>query len=471
MRSLRNYWKQLFPRSGKLAETPTPPAEQLEGELSAISGDNRTLAEEVRQFRADFERSRDEESRKIEKLEQVDKAIQLATRNEHQKLAELESGNRILQTEREADIKKVLDLERRLAEIEVERSELLGRVSTLEGFHTETQNKLQNTQFKINELQAVSAEQSKQFSASLQEAGDQIKSTENRLEQALGRLGEERKEYLVFFEHIQARFLKQDSRISWAMAATLCSLLLAATAAGLLVWEVQKNAQVLSNMTGDIRTLTSAMHRRADKQADSRLTEEQQPMPETDPGVIDELIDNEEDVSPATPESGADKTSEAATSEPYVSTQTAGDLGQDTSADLQAEEEQTAVSMANAFFRANAERDGVVSLSSGVQYRIVTPGSGRLPQPGDKLIVRYAGLRLDGTIFADTITTHQSAIVDMAEVVPEWREVFSAMREGVEFEVYLPPDHPAIKVFEINGVSENEAVVYLVRLLQVVDLG
>ena len=127
--------------------------------------------------------------------------------------------------------------------------------------------------------------------------------------------------------------------------------------------------------------------------------------------------------------------------------------------------------MADAFFKANAERDGVVSLSSGFQYRIVTPGSGRLAQPGNKLNVRYAGLMLNGVIFAETYTTQQPVIVDIDRIAPQWREVLLKMREGVEFEVYLPPAHPATNVFEINGISPNEPVIYLVRLLHVVDFG
>jgi FKBP-type peptidyl-prolyl cis-trans isomerase len=472
------------------------PAEQLGREMSEISSNNQALSREMREFRADLEHTRDEEGRKFEELERAHEALQVATQNEHRKITSLESENRILQNERNADRKKILELDRRLSEIEDERIQLSGRVSALEDSHAGTEEGLQNATNKIRELQAGSDVLSRQFSASLQETSNQIKSTDSRLGQALERLGEERGEYQLFFKHTQARFLKQESRISWAMAATFFSLLLAATAAGLLVWEVQKNSRELSSINADIRALRSSLDSRADTLAESRVAREQPSKSEASPGGIDKDVDDVGGVvapatpesgpdkaseattskvggvvAPATPESGPDKAPEATTSKPDVNSLPAGDVSQDTPVEQPGEDKRTAVRMADAFFKANAERDGVVSLSSGFQYRIVTPGSGRLAQPGNKLIVRYAGLMLDGAIFAETYTTQQPVIVEIDRIAPQWREVLLKMREGVEFEVYLPPAHSATNVFEINGISPNEPVIYLVRLLQVVDFG
>jgi peptidylprolyl isomerase/FKBP-type peptidyl-prolyl cis-trans isomerase FklB len=95
-----------------------------------------------------------------------------------------------------------------------------------------------------------------------------------------------------------------------------------------------------------------------------------------------------------------------------------------------------------AFLTANAAKPGVVTLPSGLQYRVVRTGAadGYRPKPGDTVKVHYEGKLPDGTVFDSSYERGAPAVFDVGRLVPGWNQALQLMRPGDEWELVVPPD-------------------------------
>ncbi len=94
----------------------------------------------------------------------------------------------------------------------------------------------------------------------------------------------------------------------------------------------------------------------------------------------------------------------------------------------------------NAFLAANAKAPGVITLPSGLQYKVVHAGPpGPSPKPGDAIKVHYEGKLLDGTVFDSSFARNQPMLAPLAHLVPAWMEAVPMMHVGDEWILYVPP--------------------------------
>lgn len=93
---------------------------------------------------------------------------------------------------------------------------------------------------------------------------------------------------------------------------------------------------------------------------------------------------------------------------------------------------------AEQFFAANAGKPGVVTLASGLQYRILKEGNGQKPTEGDAVLVNYRGTLLNGSEFDSTPEGHPQNL-NVASLIAGWKEVLKLMPVGSHWEVYIPP--------------------------------
>jgi FKBP-type peptidyl-prolyl cis-trans isomerase FklB len=95
-----------------------------------------------------------------------------------------------------------------------------------------------------------------------------------------------------------------------------------------------------------------------------------------------------------------------------------------------------------AFLAANAKAPGVVTLPSGLQYKVVTSGpkTGPSPKLGDIIKVHYEGKLLDGTVFDSSYERKQAAIMPLDGLVQAWLEALPMMHVGDEWVLYVPPE-------------------------------
>jgi len=116
-----------------------------------------------------------------------------------------------------------------------------------------------------------------------------------------------------------------------------------------------------------------------------------------------------------------------------------------------------------AFLVANAKKEGVVVLPSGLQYKVIKDGTGKKPTPEDRVTVNYRGTRIDGKEFSSTYRTGKPDTIELAKVIPGWQEALPMMAEGAKWELYIPSS----LAFQEHGPLEGHTVIYEVELLTV----
>jgi FKBP-type peptidyl-prolyl cis-trans isomerase len=96
---------------------------------------------------------------------------------------------------------------------------------------------------------------------------------------------------------------------------------------------------------------------------------------------------------------------------------------------------------AKAFLAENSKKPGVVTTASGLQYKILTPGSGQSPKNSDTVSVHYTGKLLDGTEFDGTDQrNNEPTSFQLSDVIKGWQEGLALMKPGAKWEIYIPPD-------------------------------
>ena len=93
-----------------------------------------------------------------------------------------------------------------------------------------------------------------------------------------------------------------------------------------------------------------------------------------------------------------------------------------------------------AFLAANAKKEGVVTLPSGLQYKILTPGTGPKPTATDSVVCNYRGTLLDKTEFDSSYKRGQPATFPVTGVIKGWTEALQLMPVGSKWQLYIPAD-------------------------------
>ncbi len=438
--------------------------DELERKLSVINDENHALAEEARRVRSDFEHARDEENNRIVELEQVRQAMRLARDEDQRKLAELESTNDRYATARAADQRRISDLEGRLVDLEAGRKQARDRAQALESILADATARLEQTERQIRDLQSHSVEQARHFEASLSDASNRLESTDQQVRTLATRLENEHQFYLKTFQELQGRFHRQDVRMNWAIIVAAFALLLGTVAGTYLIRNVQKNATLLSGMSQDIKELMTAVNAQSSQTRSPAQEQRQLARPAPSP-----------DNHAGTPATGSAVTAQA---EPPVtdsvgkaeSTPDFPDSALDTArSSSRLGVQQATREDAKRFFEDNATNEGMISLPSGVQYRVVKSGSGGSPSVSDQVVVAYVGMEPDGTVFDETYSSGEPVTFSMNELTPAWREVLLKMRVGAEFEMYVPPSLAASGSVRKRSMLGYEPSIYLIELLQVVN--
>ena len=117
-------------------------------------------------------------------------------------------------------------------------------------------------------------------------------------------------------------------------------------------------------------------------------------------------------------------------------------LAQDAAAPPAAATATGALAAGQAFLATNAKAPGVVTLPSGLQYKVGTSGpkTGPSPKIGDIIKVHYEGKLLDGTVFDSSFERGRAAIMPAENLVPGWLEALPLMHVGDEWTLWLPAE-------------------------------
>ncbi len=90
------------------------------------------------------------------------------------------------------------------------------------------------------------------------------------------------------------------------------------------------------------------------------------------------------------------------------------------------------------FLEANAKKDSVVTLPSGLQYMVLREGTGKKPVATDKIKVHYTGTLIDGTLFDSSYQRNEPAEFSVGQVIPGWVEALQLMPVGSKWRIFIP---------------------------------
>ena len=116
------------------------------------------------------------------------------------------------------------------------------------------------------------------------------------------------------------------------------------------------------------------------------------------------------------------------------------------------------------FLEENAKKEGVVTTASGLQYKVITEGSGKSPKEGDTISVKYKGTTIDGNTF-----DQQTEAVDfpLANMIPGWVEGVQLMKSGAHYEFYIPANLGYGEAGAGEVIKPNSVLVFDVELVDV----
>lgn len=118
-----------------------------------------------------------------------------------------------------------------------------------------------------------------------------------------------------------------------------------------------------------------------------------------------------------------------------------------------------------AFLAANRAKPGVISLASGVQYKILRAGQGRMPTEASVVVCRYRGALIDGTEF-DKSEAKKSAALSVAGFLPGLKEAVKLMSAGAKWQIVIPPQL-AYGALGDRGVGPNAVLIYDMEIISV----
>ncbi|HMB82990.1 MAG TPA: FKBP-type peptidyl-prolyl cis-trans isomerase [Terriglobales bacterium] len=122
-----------------------------------------------------------------------------------------------------------------------------------------------------------------------------------------------------------------------------------------------------------------------------------------------------------------------------------------------------------ALLAANKSKDGVVTLPSGLQYKILTAGTGPKPTASDSVVCNYRGTLINGTEFDSSIKRGQPATFGVGQVIKGWTEALQLMPVGSKWQIFVPSGLAYAERSAGAEIGPNATLIFEVELLSIQD--
>jgi len=120
-----------------------------------------------------------------------------------------------------------------------------------------------------------------------------------------------------------------------------------------------------------------------------------------------------------------------------------------------------------AFLSENGKKEGIKTITSGLQYKVLSEGSGKTPKATDTITVHYRGTFINGIEFDSSLGRSQPATFQVNGVIPGWTEALQLMKEGAKWQLFIPPE----LAYGENGmpprIPPNSILIFEVELISV----
>ncbi|WNJ21464.1 FKBP-type peptidyl-prolyl cis-trans isomerase [Pontibacter sp. G13] len=121
------------------------------------------------------------------------------------------------------------------------------------------------------------------------------------------------------------------------------------------------------------------------------------------------------------------------------------------------------------FMEKNAENSAVVTTPTGLQYEILTAGTGAKPNMQSVVQLHFKGSLIDGTVFQDTYSTGEVIQVTVGELIPGWAEALTLMPVGSQWKVVIPESLAFGQEGRAPSIPPNSTLVYEISLLSIIE--
>ena len=432
MRIIPHFWQRLTERFTPHAARAS---DAFERELAATVRDQQSLFAQLHELQTEVERGLS------------------VTREEQQHLIERLTGQQA-------------DLERKLSAARQEREALLGQVSGL-------QDGLDHLKSQDEQLRAELQQRFDQFQterdaaqqelmglrASLSDAQSRQETTETRVNTLDFRLQEQQREHQAALEEALVREHRHARRLNAAMTVAAAAFVLGIVGSTITFWQVRNTTRLLAEVSQGIKGIQTSMERQSAGNASVSSPASPPATPEDHAAtrspefrqVVDEKSYREQNDTP--PGSAGQKLPE-----PDFIASKSLPLDDHTFRNRQD---------TRAFFEENAGQPGVVTLPSGLQYRVLIPGAGKSPGTHDQVTVEYRAFRPEGTETDNSFTEDLPTTFTVDETIPALKEALPRMQEGAQWELYIPPNL-AFPGARKRGTHGFEPLILTLELISVV---
>lgn len=126
------------------------------------------------------------------------------------------------------------------------------------------------------------------------------------------------------------------------------------------------------------------------------------------------------------------------------------------------------VEKGEAFLEENANKDGIQVTESGLQYEVITEGTGEKPTAESTVKVHYHGTTIDGEVFDSSVESGQPVEFPLNSVIPGWTEGVQLMSVGSKYKLYVPSELAYGARGAGGAIGPNETLIFEVELLEIV---
>jgi FKBP-type peptidyl-prolyl cis-trans isomerase FklB len=153
--------------------------------------------------------------------------------------------------------------------------------------------------------------------------------------------------------------------------------------------------------------------------------------------------------------------------EPNVTPEEANQTLQAFFGKIQEEMGAAAINVGKEFLESNAKAEGVVTLESGLQYKILTAGKGKMPTENDQVKCHYEGRLINGAVFDSSYKRNEPATFPVNGVIKGWVEALQLMETGAKWQLSVPSELAYGAQGAGQAIGPNETLIFDVELLEI----
>ena len=118
------------------------------------------------------------------------------------------------------------------------------------------------------------------------------------------------------------------------------------------------------------------------------------------------------------------------------------------------------------FLDENKKKPGVITLPSGLQYKVLKEGAGQSPMPKSRVKTHYKGTLMDGTVFDSSYDRGEPIVFGVKQVIRGWQEALVLMKPGAKWMLYIPP-YLGYGERDSGPIPANSLLIFEIELISV----